>query len=409
MVSDENTRAVPKTTKLICATTCSLYPTSLVILHHVEHKTHPVYALKNQSYIDIMLGIINKITRRFSVPSIISTTSSRSTCGSTTARKSAEDSIGTKTIDSQKYCLEHVRKYDRENYLAAICINDARTRRAVFALRAFNVELSLIRDSTTNSDRAKLRFHFWSKLVEEIIRRNDEQDSNIDKLNAYYNYTPLAKELLDLFYLVDMDVKVKTCLKDLIGARVSSKVLGYKQFETVKELELYCSKSNASIYHLSAELSCQLNNFWNTAKDIKEAMNYGAESLGVAHGLSNIIRGIPYNSTKNCCYIPKDLLERHQLTTRDFTNNKLDGHKVRPVVEELAISCQMSVSDFYRHTLHIPNFFKQLFLPRVAIQTNLRKLKKCNYNICDPSLRLKNGLLPLNLWMASKYFRAPIL
>lgn len=357
-----------------------------------------------------MLGMNRgSIIQRFSVAFTNTTSSSRCACGDTTTLKPVEDSTGNKTIDSHKYCIEHVKKYDRENYLAAICIKDFRIRRAVFSLRAFNVELSLIRDSTTNSDRAKLRLHFWSRLVDEIIRRNDEQDTNIDKLNAYYNYTPLAKELLDLFHLIDIDQKIKTCLKDLIGARVSAKVLGYQSFKSAQELELYCSKSNSSLYHLSTELSFQLYNIWHTNDDIKPTIGSVAEKLGVAHGLSNIIRGIPYNSTKNCCYIPEDMLLKHKLTKRDFANNNLDGNKIKDVVEELATRCQELLTDSYLEAIDIPNFFRQIFLPRVAIQANLNKLRKCNYNICDVNLKRRNELLPLNIWMASKYYRAPIL
>lgn len=332
----------------------------------------------------------------------------RSACGKAVDTSLAKGVFGNNTVDSQKYCIEHVKKYDKENYLAALCIEDYRSRRAVFALRAFNVELSLIRDSTTNSDRAKLRFHFWSKLVDEIIRRYDETESNMDKLNAYYNYTPIAKELLDLFHLIDIDRKIKTCLRDLIGSRVSGKVLGYKPFEDTKELELYCSKSNGSLYHLSVEFAFRLHNVFHTLFDIRPGITASMENLGIAHGLSNVIRGIPYNSTKNCCYIPKDLLEEHHLTTKDFTNNKLDGDKVRGVVEALALRCQYFVDKSYFENINMPNPFRQLLLPRVAIIDNLRRLRKCNYNICDPRLGRKNELLPLNLWMASKLYKAPI-
>lgn len=355
-----------------------------------------------------MIGLYGRQSQGIFINVLNVTTASRCACNSATTRQPSKDLSEKRILDSHSYCLEHVKKHDRENYLAALCIKDAKIRKAVVTLRAFNVELSLIRDSTTNSDRAKLRLHFWSKLVEEIIRRNNEQDSNIDKLNAYYNYTPIAKELLDLFYLIDMDEKLQQFLQDLIGARISSKVLGYKPFESMRELELYCSKSNSSIYHMSSEIALQLHNVWHRNKNMTSAMSSTAENLGIAQGLSNIIRGIPYNSTKNCCYVPKDLLNEHQLTSRDFISKNLDGKKVRGIVEAMSIRCQKLVNDSYMDSSYVPNFFGQIFLPRVAIQSSLNKLKKCNYNICDPLLGRRDNLLPVNLWMASKYFRAPI-
>lgn len=151
----------------------------------------------------------------------------------------------------------HVRKYDRENYLAGLCVKDEKIKRVNFALRAFNVELAGIKDKTTDSDRAKARFHFWSKLIEEIIRRNDiaSPDIDKDKLNAYYNHSLIAKELLEIFHLVDLSEECQAYLKDLIGSRLSAKVLGYKRFETMSELLLYCSKSNESSYQLAWPVS----------------------------------------------------------------------------------------------------------------------------------------------------------
>lgn len=330
----------------------------------------------------------------------------RNACGKTTT--DAATSFERK-VSPVSYCIDQVRKFDRDNYLATIFINDLKTKRIVFALRAFNVELSLVRDSTTNSDRAKLRLHFWSKLIEEIVRRNDRLDSNSDKLNAYYHYAPVAKELLDLFDLIEMDEMMKRRLNDLIGARVSSKVLGYKPFETMDELELYCCKSNSSIYHLAWSMSQQIHSVWNSPDDLITLLERISEKLGVAHGLSNVIRGISYNSKKNCCYVPKDVLEEFKLTNRDFIGKNFDAEKISLAVKKLALRCQTLLNEAYSDHSLVPNHFRQIFLPRVAIQDSLNRLKKCNYNLSNPALSVRNGLLPFDFWMASKYFRAPIL
>jgi NADH dehydrogenase [ubiquinone] 1 alpha subcomplex assembly factor 6 len=312
-------------------------------------------------------------------------------------------------ISSHHYCMNQVRRYDRENYLAALCIDSKLLKRIVFALRAFNVELSLIRDLTTNSDRAKLRFHFWSRLIDEIIKRNGNPLPDVNKDVAYYKHTPVAKELLDLFHMVDIDGDMENYMRDLVGARVSSKVLGYKPFDDMRELELYCSKSNTPIYQLAWRMDFQLNNVFNPEIGLRNGLESVSNDLGIAQGLSNVIRGIPYNSTKNCCYVPQDLLEKYHLTNRDFVTKQLDGNKIRSVVEALANRCQ-ELSDKVQDQLGgLPKCFRQIFLTRVAIQANLKMLKKCNYNICDPRVNKRNELLPLNLKLASIYFRAPIL
>lgn len=305
------------------------------------------------------------------------------------------------------YCIHQVKKYDRENYLAALCIRKPSMKRVTFALRAFNVELSLVRDSTTNSDRAKQRFFFWSKLVEEIIRRNDQDDPDVQKASAYYKHAPVAKEMLDVFHMISVTDEIQQWLNDLIGARVSSKVLGYQPFDSMEELELYCSKSNGSLYQLCSTINLQISNHGIAPLPLE--IRSVSEQLGRAHGISNLLRGIPYNSRNNCCYIPQSVLYQNQMTVRNFIGRNFDSKKVCHIVESLAGRCQELLDQVHLAQGSIPSSMRDLFLPRVAIQSNLKKLRKCNYDVCDSRLALKNGFLPVNLWLASKFHNAPII
>lgn len=319
-------------------------------------------------------------------------------------------------IDGHKFCVSHVRRYDRENFLAALFIKDKLTRRAVFCLRAFNVELALVKDLTTDLQRAKLRFHFWSKLIDEIVRKYKERDIDIAKEKAYYKQTPIAKELLDVFNLVDVEDDIEEHLRNLIGSRVSSKIIGDEPIETMKELELYCLKSNASIYLLSYKLALRLHHTFTTNLAIGEFNDRISNNLGLAHGISNVIRGIPYNAAMQCCYIPKDILSENKLTREDLIildkvkeRPVLDGERIAPVVEALADRCQTLIDSVLADQKRIPDYFRQLYLPRIAIQSYLKRLRKCNYNVCDPRLSVRNGLLPLSMKLATIYHRLPVL
>lgn len=316
-----------------------------------------------------------------------------------------------KSGDAHKYCVEHVRRHDRENFLAALCIEDPILRRAVLAIRAFNVELSLIKDSTSSTDRAMIRFHFWSKFVEEIVRRDGEEVvTNDHKSTAYYKQTPVAKELLDLFHLVKMDDGMRKCLEDLIGARLSSKAMGTKLFESMEELELYCEKSNGSLYNLCIRLNEGLRPNLKTSEQTMQILYDTSKSIGIAQGLSNVIRGIPFNASRECCYIPMDLFKEYQLKTRDFIGKGLDGDKIKPVVEFLSKKCQDSLNIVNVNQRKLLPQYRQLFMPRVGIQLSLNRLRKLNYNICDSKLQSKSNIrLPLNLLLTSKIPWAPVI
>lgn len=353
------------------------------------------------------------LNRYYRVVSVASTSKTctqllfRTVCGKAEKKQQSSIQNETKNIEAADYCLDQVRKYDRENYLAALHIENPSLKRANVALRAFNIELSLIRDVTSDSDRAKVRFHFWSRLVEEIVERDKNFTTNLSKDIAYYNFNPVSKELLDIFRLIDLDDDMIEKLRDMIGSRLSPKILGYKEFEDIDDLMAYCNKSNEPVYYLSVVFAVQVLSIYYVNYNYIDNVKSAVKLIGSAHGLSNVIRSIKYNSLKNCCYIPKDLLSKHNLTRKDFVGDSIDCNRIVPIVKELADNCQEILDESRKFIRFMPNYFRILLLPRIAIESNLRKLRRCNYNIGDPLVNARDNMLPLKMWLSSKYFKLP--
>jgi NADH dehydrogenase [ubiquinone] 1 alpha subcomplex assembly factor 6 len=76
------------------------------------------------------------------------------------------------------------RKYDFENYLSTLLIKSSSLRRSAFAIRAFNAELSQIRDLTSTQLMAQLRLQFWSDLIDQIYS-NEHIISSANQPIAY--------------------------------------------------------------------------------------------------------------------------------------------------------------------------------------------------------------------------------
>lgn len=125
-----------------------------------------------------------------------------------------EKNSNSKTIESpQKYCMNCVkyeiiyylllkiidfnfvlkinRKYDFENYLSTLLLKSSSLRRSAFAIRAFNAELSQIRDLTSTQLMAQLRLQFWFDLMDQIY--NNEHISSANQ--------PIAYEIQRVFHL----------------------------------------------------------------------------------------------------------------------------------------------------------------------------------------------------------------
>lgn len=80
-----------------------------------------------------------------------------------------------------------------------MCIQNGGLRRAAFALRSFNVELSQIRDLTKSNQLALMRFQFWNDILDDIYANKDNPKNEMHS-RAEYNNFPVAFELKEVSF-----------------------------------------------------------------------------------------------------------------------------------------------------------------------------------------------------------------
>ena len=77
-------------------------------------------------------------------------------------------SKGTSDNKSLQYCVNLVQKRTYEQYIATLIL-PPKIRRCGFAIRAFNIEISSIRDQITTRNAGLGRSVFWQDLVKKIF------------------------------------------------------------------------------------------------------------------------------------------------------------------------------------------------------------------------------------------------
>ncbi|XP_054720609.1 NADH dehydrogenase (ubiquinone) complex I, assembly factor 6-like [Uloborus diversus] len=80
--------------------------------------------------------------------------------------------LSTKELFPYQYCRETVRKYDYENYLCSLLLSDSAVRSAAIVIRAFNAEISQIRDMVSTVSIGEMRFKFWKNALENTFKGN---------------------------------------------------------------------------------------------------------------------------------------------------------------------------------------------------------------------------------------------
>jgi len=185
-----------------------------------------------------------------------------------------------------------VKQHDFENYLAGLLV-PSEHRASFFAVRAFNVELALMRDQAHgNALAGKIRFQWWRDVLEELYSGNG------DGIPALAKQQPVAHALADV--AKKRNLSLHWFLRSLDARQ---RDFGGEQPETMEDLENYAEQGHASILYLLLE-----------SLDVRhEKAEFAASHVGVCSGITTLLRGFPYHAAQKQLYLPRAIMMKHSL------------------------------------------------------------------------------------------------
>lgn len=189
--------------------------------------------------------------------------------------------------DVSGYCAELVRTADRDRYLA-ILFAPAEHRGALYALYAFNGEVTRVREAAREPLPGEIRLQWWT----EVLRgeRGGEAAAN-----------PVAAALLASIerYRLPLDE-----LTALVEARRFD--LYDEPMATLDELETYAGKTSSVLFSLASRILSGTE---------AEAV---AEPAGRAYTIAGVMRALPLHGARHQLYLPSELIERHAVKVADI-------------------------------------------------------------------------------------------
>uniref|UniRef100_A0A8C5PGY4 NADH dehydrogenase (ubiquinone) complex I, assembly factor 6 n=1 Tax=Leptobrachium leishanense TaxID=445787 RepID=A0A8C5PGY4_9ANUR len=274
-------------------------------------------------------------------------------------------------MSSAGYCMDMVRKCDYEGFLCALVLPPG-SRNSAFALRAFNVELSQVKDSVSQRSLGMMRMQFWRDAVQKI----------------YNGSPPQHPVVLELSKAVQKHKLTKRWLTRIIDER--EKDLQDKPYHSLKDLESYAENTQSSLLYLTLET---LN-----VKDVHA--DHAASHIGKAQGIVTCLRAVPYHSSRRQVILPIDLCMLHGASQEEFVRGSQEKN-VKDVVYDLAGQAHVHLEHArsFKDKVQGPAF--AAFSITLALDSYLRKLQKVDFNVFHPSLQRRNGLLPLYLYFRS--------
>ncbi|CAG8519717.1 682_t:CDS:2 [Ambispora gerdemannii] len=184
-----------------------------------------------------------------------------------------------------KYCIDLVRKHDYENYLCS-ALYPKNLQHAYYAIRAFNVELAMIRESASNLLIGKMRMQFWRESIDNIFKGSPPHQPVALLLNSALEHCKLSS----LFF------------KRIINERDAN--LDNPPYMSIKDLESYGENIASCLLYLQLELL--------GIKNIQA--DHAASHIGKATGIVTILRAFPYLVSKKRMYLPADTMAKFKIS-----------------------------------------------------------------------------------------------
>ncbi|XP_044751067.1 NADH dehydrogenase (ubiquinone) complex I, assembly factor 6 [Coccinella septempunctata] len=276
------------------------------------------------------------------------------------------------TNTSSNYCLDLVKRFDYENFMAVLLLKNT-SRSTALAVRSFNVELSRVTEQTSQVSTGQARLQFWDDTIEACF------NTDVKKIPQH----PVA---LEIYKAVNRSKLSKRYFKNLIKCRYD--YLNRNFFITLDEMEKYSENTVSNLYYLILE-GCGM---------LDAQSELVASHLGKAQGILNLLRGCIIARKLNFISIPQELLVKHKVSDQSILNG-VSSQKLNSCVSEVAGRAYEHLQKARHLSDKLPDNCAPVFLPAVTIDGYLTKLQVVNYDIFHPSLKRKPLLwLPKLIW-----------
>ncbi|MGH6663503.1 MAG: phytoene/squalene synthase family protein [Pseudolabrys sp.] len=248
---------------------------------------------------------------------------------------------------NDEHCAALVREADRDRYLATLYA-PAQHRDALFALYAFNVELSRVRELAREPMPGEIRLHWWREVL------GGERDGEA----AAHPVAAALRETLARYRLGN------DRLIALIDAR--SFDLYDAPMASATDLEIYGIKTQSALFALAAEI-------------LGATEELVTLDVGIAYAITRVLHGFARHASRRQLYVPLDLLDRHRVNREEiFAGQASEG--LRPALAELRIGARRHLAMARSKREAVPPQILPALLPAALIGPALRRMEGPDYD-----------------------------
>lgn len=241
------------------------------------------------------------------------------------------------------YIRDRVRAGDQDRYWAALLAPES-LRGDLLALYAFHFEIAQIPDQVSEAQLGEIRLEWWREALGAALAGGTADHPVLKPLAAVAASHALSPGLLE----------------GMISAR--SFDLAREPMPNFAALRDYLLATVGAVFRLGAQITGALGG-------APEASEHAA----IAHGLTGLMRALPYHAAKGQIFLPGDLLAKHGLHPQIILDGE-DNQDLRAALRDLRQQASDAL-DTARQTMRaLPARSLAPFLPLALVPHYLKAL-----------------------------------
>jgi NADH dehydrogenase [ubiquinone] 1 alpha subcomplex assembly factor 6 len=278
------------------------------------------------------------------------------------------------TEEAAGYCLDQVRRFDRDRYLTAL-FAPADRRVDLLALYAFNVEVARIRELIREPMMGHVRLQWWRDAIAEIYAGRERRHQVVHGLAPAVRRHGLSRGHFDRLLDAreqDMSMEAPTDLPALVA---------------------YAQGTAGSLGLLAVEiLGGSATRTPHADSDV--AVAAAAANAWTAHALVGLLRAVPYHARQHRIYLPQSLLAEHGVAPHDLLDLR-PGPGLAVIARDVAAAAERLLDDSRRAIARPPRPLASAFLAATLARADLARLQRANF---DPFDSRPQQPAPARIW-----------
>jgi 15-cis-phytoene synthase len=274
--------------------------------------------------------------------------------------------------DAFAHCEALVRASDKDRFLATL-FAPAEHRDALFALYAFNVDITRVREVAHQPLAGEIRLQWWSDVLSGAGR---------GEVAAY----PEAAALLASIARYQLPVER---FQTLISTRRFD--LYDDPIATVADLEAYADGAASNLIALAAQI---------LAPDRSSDLGALSHHAGVAHATVGLLKAFPTHAARSQLFVPVEVLERHGASRQQVAAGQATP-QLRSALAELRNYARRHLREAQELLATAPPSAIPALLPSALVGPTLARMERPDYDPFVP-VEIPPWRRPWLIWRAAR-------